>query len=459
MEAEMKKFVFCFAILAMVLIIGCKNETTDNNGTINNIGTLKSVKSMGIRSLFASSVSISNGTSRNSRALTETDIKTLSYINDAGQNVPIVFLTSNDKEVILQISDIKQIGNKRIVADYSAIYEVEETDEEGLVYKNSVSQNGTTLIDMETGVLYDFAGYYKFLTDGETLYAIKGSTLYKIDLANIGSAIPLNNPEFNGASNILFKIKDKIICGYYSFDVNASFVPKQVKPVPIFSSDKGITIGDLDRGYAIEIGVYTLQGFGTYFVDSNNDIWFYWLRCFNQGRQGDYFTGKLSIDDEGQLGISDFFEGTLLSSLYSPALFSSADGNSRYYISEDGIAIVKKNPSGVGIIVESISKTISASLQDAFVYDNFVYWIDGTSIKRMELSFSGTEETIYSNDNIVNTFWHGMLFHSGDQMIFYQYFNATTVGTYSISISNLSEPPKLVSTSTVEIDHIIELQF
>ena len=53
----------------------------------------------------------------------------------------------------------------------------------------------------------------------------------------------------------------------------------------------------------------------------------------------------------------------------------------------------------------------------------------------------------------------GNIFLSGDQIIFYQYMNPTTVGTYSLSISDLSAPPKLVSTSTVEIRNIIELQF
>jgi len=203
-----------FAILAMLLVFGCSNETTGNNDpTTPIIGTLKSVKNTGIKSLFTSDVSISDGTSR---ALVETDIKTLSYINDAGQNAPVVFLTSNDKEVLLKVSDMKKVGNKRLVAEYSAIYEVEETDEDGLTYKSSISSNGKTLVDMETGVLYDFTGYTnELLADGDRLYAIKGEgTLFKIDLANIGSAIPLNNPQFNAVSNIQFKMKDKIICNY-----------------------------------------------------------------------------------------------------------------------------------------------------------------------------------------------------------------------------------------------------
>jgi len=174
-----------------------------------------------------------------------------------------------------------------------------------------------------------------------------------------------------------------------------------------------------------------------------------------------YIIGKLSIDDEGQLGISEYSENSLSFTAYfgNYPSFWSTDGNSKYYMSDNGIAIVKKNPSGIGIIVESISKTYSTNLQDAFVQGELIYWIDGTSIKRMELTSDKPEEVVYSNSNIVNTFWHGMLFHSGDQIIFYQYLDATTVGTYSLSISNLSEPPKLIATSAVEIDNIVELQF
>jgi hypothetical protein len=470
MEADMKKFISCFAILAMVFMVGCSNGSIDNNdGTTGNddsttgsIGSLKSLKNTGIRSLFTSSISINNGTSRNIRASAETDIKTLSYINASGQNVPIIFLTSNDKEVLLQINNVQRVGNKRLVATYSAIYEVVETGEDGLIYKNSITTSGKTLINIETGVLYDFSGYTnEFLVDGDTLYAIKeGGTLYKIDLANIASAIPLNNPQYNSVNKILFKIGNKIICNGYSFDANASFVPKQVLPVVLTDADCVLAF----PSYPFEIGTYRLEETPTYFIDSNDDIWFYWIGGFNT-TGGDierqYIICKLSIDDEGQLSISEYSENALSFTSYfgNYPSFWSTDGNSRYFIADSGIAIVKRNPSGIGIIVEGISKTISASLQDAFINGNYIYWIDETSIKRMELSSSGTEEIIYSNSNIVNTFWNGMLFHSGDNIIFYQYFNATTVGTYSLSISNLSGLPILVSTSTMEIDNIIELQF
>jgi len=452
----MKKLVICFAILAMALFAGCPNETPNNNDPA--IGALKSVKNTGIRSLFTSSVSVGGGASKNTRALAAADIKTLSYINAAGQNAPVVFLTSNDKEVLLQVSDMRQVGNKRIVADFSAVYEVEETAENSMVYKKSESRKGKTLIDMETGALYDFTGYTnEFLADGDTLYAVKGGqggTLYKIDLANIGAAIPLNNPQFNSAGNIQFRIKDKIICGFYSYDVNAAFVPKEV--LPIVLTDEECVLAP--PNHWIEISVHFLD---RTFIDSNNDVWFYFIGGFegmwDYDRERHYIIGKLSIDDEGQLGISEYSENALSFSphssyLYPPVL--SADGNSRYYIASEGIAVVKKNPSGAGIIVESINKATPVILQNAFVRGEFMYWTDETSIKRMELTFDKPEEVLYSNSNILGPF-----FHSGDQIMFYQYLDATTVETYSLSLGNLSEPPKLVTASRAEIDNIVELQF
>ena len=463
----MKWFVFCLTILAVIFVISCSNGSTDLGNDDSLIGSIRTVKNTGIKSLFTSSISINSETSRNARALTEMDIKTLSYINDAGQNVPVIFITSNDKDVLLQITNIQQIGTKRLIADYSAIYEVDENVEGDLIYKNNITATGRTLIDMETGVLYDFSKYPRntlypdqvtLYADGDTLYATDAmATLYKIDLANLGSAVPLNNPRYNPANNILFRIGDKIICNYYSFDINASFVPKQVLPAILTNENCVLAT----PSYPFEISTDRLRR-GTYFIDSNSDIWFYWIGGFDT-MGGDierqYISCKITINDEGQLIISNYIENSFPSYSYGGLSFKNNDDSARFYLSSNGIAIVKKDPSGIGISIEGITKTIPANLQDAFFYDNFLYWIDGTSIKRMELSPSGTEETIYSNSNIVNTFLHGMLFRSGDQVIFYQYFNATTVGTYSLSISNLSATPNLVSTSTVEIDNIMELQF
>jgi hypothetical protein len=466
--------------LVMVFVIGCSNgtsdETNDKNNPVNNdpkidptIGSLKSVKNRGVKSLFTSNVSINNGTSRGIRASAETGIDTLFYINDAGQNAPLIFLTSNDKEVLLQISNAQKVGKNMLVADYSAVYEIKETDEDGgLIYINSIFRYGRTLINMETGVLYDFSGYTnEFLVDGNTLYVIKeGGTLYKIALANLGSAIPLNNPQYNKVQSLLLKIGNKIICyggsnwnDYYSFDVNASFVPKQVKPVQLSFPFY------LGNGNGIDGG--TLSTYRTYFIDSNNDFWFYFIAGLNSADGGSdvekyYFTCKLAIDDEGQLSISERSDGSLsfITDYFgdSPSIWSN-DGSSRYYLTKEGIVIAKKKPSGVGIVIEGISKTISDRMQDAFIHGDFLYWINGTSIKRMELFSSGTEETIYSNSNIVNTSYQGMLFNSGEKIIFYQYLDATTVGTYSLTIGDLFKPPNLVSTSTMEIGNIIELQF
>jgi len=156
--------------------------------------------------------------------------------------------------------------------------------------------------------------------------------------------------------------------------------------------------------------------------------------------------------------ISDYSENVFHFGVGTGFPFKSNDGG-RYYLSSVGIISVKLDPSGVGIIAESISKTIPSILLNTtttvFLRGNFVYWIDGAGIRRMDLRSVAAEETIYSNTNLVRN----NIFLVGDQVIFHQYFNATTVGTYVLSLSDLSAPPRLMSESTVEIRNIIELRF
>ena len=103
------KFLGIIGLITIIVFvgIGCGSSKDDDNGS--SIGALQSVKNKGIKSLYSSNISIKNSSAANansvnaSAALSATDIKTLSYI-EAGQNTPVVFITSDDKEVVLEIS-------------------------------------------------------------------------------------------------------------------------------------------------------------------------------------------------------------------------------------------------------------------------------------------------------------------------------------------------------------------
>ena len=379
--------------------------------------------------------------------------------------MPYFFIGSFFQLLKLICYNIEQVGEKRIIADFSGMYEVEETDKDGVVFKVKHYKSGRTLIDMETGILYDFSEYTNpqgsnwFFADGNTLYAIKRNysagvstgALYKIDLTNIGTAIPLNNPEFISVASISVKVGDRVICstngGYYSFDSDGILPPKEV-------------IGD----------TLWLQ-VGNYFIDSKNDVWGYDFFVVIGSYYDKYKIYKITIDDNGQLDKSYLPDGTFSSipeGVYSNTLFiSSSDGSSRFYIASGGVVIVKKDPSGSGIKIEGIAKTISANRKDEFIHNNYLYWLDessGKSINRLELIDSSTAGTIYSDSSIVTSIGgqssgKKTISLSGNKIIFYQYFSATSVGTYSLSLSDLSALPVLISTSNAEVDNIIELKF
>jgi hypothetical protein len=479
----MKRMFLTVGIIFIVMIIGlfvfaCESPAGNTPEELSGTGVLQSVKNSDIKSLYTSNLPLAGSESR--AVISESDIKTLSYIDNDGENSPVIFITSNGKEVILEIGDVIPVDNKRIIATYSAIIEVEETTEEGLTYIQRNYSSGKTLIDMSSGKLYDFSAYIHlsypyardraFYSQGNTLFAIKDNgTLYKINLENIGAAIPLNNPQYAKVDSIKFILGNKIICivdeECYSIDINAAYTPKPVLP---FTIENCILEGYY--GEPFEINSQKLKVFypSNQFIDSNNDFWFYSFGyTYREESDGNYahIKCKLTIDDEGQLGISDYSESTLPVYInHVDQLFgASRDGNIIYYSSvaitngPDGLVIIKKDPSGTGIIIDSITRTMPSLIHGTYFIDNnYLYWQDGTSIKRMELTSNSAEQVIYSNGNLVTT---RSPILSGNKIIFYQYFDATSVVTYSITIDNLFDLPTLISQSTVEIDNITELNF
>jgi hypothetical protein len=93
--------------------------------------------------------------------------------------------------------------------------------------------------------------------------------------------------------------------------------------------------------------------------------------------------------------------------------------------------------------------------------DNYLYWLEGTVIKRLYLASGSSAETVYSNGRII-TGGSGkdLLTASGSSLIFYQYADDNvTVNTYSLPMYEPGAQPKLLASESVDVRDIVELKF
>jgi hypothetical protein len=350
--------------------------------------------------------------------------------------------------------------------------------------------SGYTLINMQTGTLYDFSQYehtdsnsvaynaagLRYLVDGDTLYAVhKTNTLYKIDLNNISTAVPLNNPEFFPAYIPCLVIGDKILSQNLfnhaivtSFDVNGVKVPKTLQGVVLTEGNCVLALSG--NPFTINISQYDDDNASlavSHIIDSNRDVWYYCFAGFTGIYSGDdfskkYFKCKIAIDDDGQLSISDYSAGTTaFEVLNSSTRKFMPDGTTRL-LSTNGLVIVGPGPSGAGITITEKTATYPAwyyltGEKESFTKGEYTYRVDiaGKSIKRMKLFLDSSEETVYANSNMLPA----SVVFGGDKIIFKQMVDAVTGVTLSLSYDNPSAGPEQVSASTMEIEEIIELVF
>ena len=496
--------LFCVSLVFSALNItscdmGNSSGDSGNNGIGTDIGQLQSVKTKGIKSVYTSNIGIKNGSQSSVRAaLSSADIQTLSYINDDGKNTPVIITTSTGKEVVLQMTDAFQVGTKRLVVKYSAAWEIAEieTDEEGIEYELVTKhfQSGQTLINMETGKLYEFSSYpmSSNIVDGNILYTVKDGTLYKIDLENISSAVPLNNSTYNSVDGISMLLGDKIIASIsmkdYAFDVNSASTPKAVKsfdagsltPIPFNVGGDRFYLNSPEDGMYY-MGSYGLNHGNNIKKDNSGNVWFY-MFAFNQFHIINtpdpakyYIMGQISIDNFGQLSISNYSNNTLsfdpasgVTTAYQMDNIATLEAEDAIYILRyNGYIKISKTLTSSGFDISSYGRTMPNeywALTDKhpkiWLYKNYLYWMYGTDIKRMLLSQNSSEEIIFSDVDIVDTDNGATsLLLSGDKLIFSKYVNATTVSTYSLAIDNLTVSPVLLSTDIQDIVNIMELDF
>ena len=505
----MKKAVLIVLLVFGFVIIGCDmgnsgnpgnpgnnnngNNENENNNNGNNengnetisLGNL-SIKNSSIKSLYISNIPV-NENAGNARAVSSSTITTLSYINNLGQNAPFFFVSPSGKNIVLGVSEVKQLDEKRIVVDFSSSYEITQ---EGNVFTigETITESGRALIDMKSGKVYDFKDYKNIrFVSNDLLFNFDNSTLYKVDL-NTMSAVPLNNPTYNPITfpnrNILFGNKI-IVDGNASsssngnipllvIDINNEFLPKSL----VYPTSTDIPFGTSGRFFYYGIHMVDLSG-NPYRYDVSGT---------------DYFTCKVSIDNDGKVLLSDIVEGTHTFSVndisyikYENFIFPMySSGVSKWTVSYDyyrvqsillyttnGFIRLKKKSDGIQVESTALSiplfdnydnsDTLFNRFRSCFINtDNYLYYFEGSSIKRLYLASGETPEVVYSNNRLLTSGPSGIdyLTASGSNLIFYQYaYDNITVNTYLLAMYRPGATPELLASSSMDVKNIIELDF
>jgi hypothetical protein len=397
---------------------------------------------------------------------------------------------------VLEVDYLNQLDDKRIEVWFESYYEI-SINENTYTIGDSVrtSNSGKALIDFEKNKVYDFTGWDIGILHNDIIYAGGFDyTIYKIDINNISTAIPLNNSGYFIIGGIYpkFLFGNKVLGSSYAsgssqyvIDVNNAFPIKNIQDGYI-TADMCSFIPEPCR-----IDFYKEET-GLILQDFSGDCWFvifggktpgldrYGYIPPNYGQGDKYFTGKVSIDDEGQISLSDYYEATFSftpSNDYAMFFMNSADGgmidsitNPSYYttkkfiiIYDNGFINISKKINGIQIESTTLPITNTRDLYqgNSFIKDNYLYYLEGSSIKRLYLVSGSSAETIYTNTGLITSGnVYSLLTGIGSDLIFYQFADDNiTVNTYSLSMYQPGVEPKLLSTSSVDIQYIVELDF
>lgn len=471
-----------FIILVFALLLaGCDSDKGNENDTYEKIDfSTLTIKDTSIKSLFIGDVSVNSARSANGAT-----IQTIAYINNNGVSSPFFFVTPSGKNIILNTGNIEQIDDKRILLDFNSYYEVTINDNiyilSDIIYTNYPDSSGsskTALVDFEKNKVYDLSGWQIGLYyNGFVFASTNDATIYKIDLNNASKAIPLNNREFFSFDSGIWGlyqhvINNKLIYSGYVIDINIAYPITTLKHSYV-TSEMCSFIKE-DSPYVVGLGS------GMTFKDLSDNLWFFitggrkppgdsiWQGYYDNdgvwksfkvdnGEPDKYFIGKVNIDNEGYIYLTDYYEDTFtFTPLYSGTTrWGSKGNNDLVMVCNDGfISFTMKYD---GILVETTPITVSLPSQgETFIKNNYLYYKENTSIKRVHLSANSSAETVYSNNRILTT--KGFKF-SGDNIIFYMFADDNiSVNTYSLSLKQ-GATPILLSTSVVEIRSIVELDF
>jgi hypothetical protein len=427
------KFLFIGLIVGIIslLLTSCPMGSSGaGGGTTSPSSTIVKVATQNAKTLYLGSLSLpsssgsqqlkavhAKGVTTKQTGSAITVLSALSYASSTGALLPVIFTTADGGQAVLNVTSLRQISNTMIAFAFNEVITVTGTvqgNTASYAATSTTTVSKTSLADMNSGLFYDFTGYdvlSNAVASGGYLYTTNAGTVYKINLSNISSAIPLTNGSYTNVGQLLFVTTNgKLITTNYSIDINGNFIPQNIS---------GVTEG----GYYFSINELSFPGTNTpYIIDSQGNVWGYLLTGIisSLGGSGNYCLFQLSIDDSGQTAISNYATGTLspafvaepLEDLYvnTPSLMDT----SRVDIGQNCFATIAVLPSG-GIQIQSSafntpnSPTVmnpnylsgydsnGDAINRAQMYNNSLYWMDATTIYTTSLTAGNAVSALYSN--------------------------------------------------------------
>jgi len=206
------------------------------------------------------------------------------------------------------------------------------------------------------------------------------------------------------------------------------------------------------------------------------------MNNYNFGEPEKYFYGKITINDNAEVVLTDSIEGSFS---FTPSnesnnifFMNSADGGmkgsigySPFYttnyfiiIYDNGFVSIKGKATGLQIESTALTMPSNSSLaqQKSFIKDNYLYYLETTSIKRLYLASGESAETLYTNNKLITNTGNimNLLSVSGNNLIFYQFADDNiSVNTYSLATYQHNAEPELLSSVSADIRNIVELDF
>ena len=444
----MKKNSFYVSIMffLVILILGCNVDANLDTGATNidsgvntnrELGRITHSSVIGAKTVFIDSIPAKNKyVSRSPK----TDINALCCFID-GVEKPLVFETSEDNSVVLDVSLVKKISSSIIGIQFDVIYEINiDENDESIELIETYYKSYNALVDLQTGIFYDMSNYSledcflfnNFLFVRGNNNGNNSSTVYKICIDNISTAIPLNNSSFIPCTGISCVLKEKLVIeseygNIYTLDINGTSIPKKLSPILLGG---GAYVGLFPNGdYPIER-----------ISDENGTLWVYYFNFYNSvgGDTRKYYrTAKIDLDNDGNI--------ILLSSERKELSFNcDYDDYVNYlkYLLPDNKILLITNKGFVKLQINSQGIQVDDTAVDMggfgrgyinhFLYNNYLYWINDTKICRQELVSGSQEEIFYEDSKIINNFNYnngGNVITYINQKIFFSMFeDALTVG-------------------------------
>jgi hypothetical protein len=303
----------------------------------------------------------------------------------------------------------------------------------------------------------------------------------------------LNNVAYNPIGSIYPPtiINNKALTGLhtgYSFDINSQFPPQPVKDA-VITSDMWSDVGVSNSFEAFEyfgIVLQDLEGIPWCFAYAGSNIFAY--AYGGRGPSNSYFISKVSINDEGQILLPEYFEGSLAfttdrsydrlqggGTAASIFLLNSANtgrirswtsreiynANGMIIVVTNGFISLKKKASGIQVESTPLSFPALDRTKCLINKDNYLYYLEGTAVKRLYLASGSSPETVYSNSRILTSAaGQDLLTASGNNLVFYQFeTDNITVNTYSLPMYEPGAEPRLLSSVSADVRDIVELNF